>query len=334
MSSIAIGTVIFVAAGLFLLNRGPSTPSNFETGSAGKEISISIPNGATGSDIALLLFKKGVVASSLAFFNAAVVDPKSSTIAPGVHRIALHIPAEEALAQLLDTKRIENLIKVPEGVWTTELLTLMQAEGFSRPELESALKKITAPKGFTGTEGIFFPAQYSFAKGTSALTALQNMVNRFGDEAKNAGLSAGSKEFSSMQLLTIASLVQAEGDESDFAKISQVVRNRLKIGMPLQFDSTIHYIRKTRGQVYLSSDATKISSDYNTYLHYGLPPGPINSPGKLAIKAAMNPEPGPWLYFITVKPRDTRFTDSDAEFLRWKSEYEANLRAGAFGSKS
>jgi UPF0755 protein len=133
-----------------------------------------------------------------------------------------------------------------------------------------------------------------------------------------------------MELLTIASLVQAEGDTKDFAKISQVVRNRLRIGMPLQFDSTVHFVTHTRGKVFLSTKATKTLSLYNTYLHVGLPPGPIGSPGLAAMKAAVSPVAGDWIYFITVKPGDTRFTSSSHQFLTWKSEYEQNLRAGAF----
>jgi UPF0755 protein len=153
-------------------------------------------------------------------------------------------------------------------------------------------------------------------------------------EAKASGIDQGSNGFTPLQLLTIASIVQAEGDSSDFSKISQVIRNRLKVGMPLQLDTTIHYITRTRGKVFLSTDATRTASPYNTYLHYGLPPGPIGNPGRSAMEAALHPTPGNWIYFITVKPGDTRFTDSNTQFLIWKSEYEKNLAAGAFGKTS
>ncbi|CAB4531439.1 unannotated protein [freshwater metagenome] len=133
--------------------------------------------------------------------------------------------------------------------------------------------------------------------------------------------------------MTIASLVQAEGDAKDFAKISQVIRNRLKKGMPLQFDSTVHYVKKSRGSVFLSTQSTLINSPYNTYRKYGLPPGPINNPGASAMRAAMTPEEGDWLYFITVAPFDTRFTSDVNQFSLWKIEYKKNLRAGKFRSK-
>lgn len=329
----AAAGIVVVTGSIFLLRTYTSTPPDYSMSVARNEIVIEIPNGATGLEIAQLLFDNGVVKSSAAFFQVAVADKRSEQIAPGTHRVQQKIPAKEALDELLDSARILNLIKIAEGTWTDEILTQLIAQGFTKNELDRALSVLTLPVGFSGIEGIFFPAQYSFPRGTSALTALQSMVDRFSIEARTSGLSEGLRGFSPMQLLTIASMIQAEGDAADFAKISQVIRNRLSIAMPLQLDTTVHYIQHTRGQVFLSSEATKISSPYNTYQHYGLPPGPIGNPGRAAMNAALHPQSGNWLYFITVKPGDTRFTASNAEFLTWKNEYEANLRAGAFGKK-
>ena len=100
--------------------------------------------------------------------------------------------------------------------------------------------------------------------------------------------------------------------------------------MPLQMDSTVHYIMKLRGQIFLSTRSTMINSPYNTYRKYGLPPGPIGSPGVAAMTATLNPAEGDWLYFITVAPGDTRFTKSLEEFNSWKALYIKNRKAGAF----
>lgn len=340
----AVAVIILISGGVYLvLNRGGSNP-DFATGSPGAEVIVDVPDGATGSEIAKTLFEKGVVRSSGAFFAVAVADPRSTSIAPGAHRINQHISAKEALAQLLDTTRISNLLRIVEGSWTDEIFAQLIAHGHTKVEIDEAVRRLTFPVGFgidgiypvgyTGLEGVFFPAQYSFGRGTSVLTILQNMMDRFAVEAKASGISAGTADFKPKQLLTIASLVQAEGDPTDFSKISQVIRNRLKVGMQLQLDTTIHYITRTRGSVFLSTDATRTASPYNTYLHYGLPPGPIDNPGRAAMDAAVNPAPGNWTYFITVKPGDTRFTDSNSQFLLWKSEYEKNLASGAFGKKS
>lgn len=326
--------LILIGSGVYLFRPGVPRNPDYPKGTASIEVLIDVPAGASGSDIAQLLVNKKVVESFGSFFGIAVGDMRSSSIAPGVHRLHTHIPASQALEELLDPARMPNLIKVTEGVWTDEIVAQLIEKGFKKSDVNEAFKNLVRPAGITGNEGIFFPAQYSFGSDISAGEALQSMVDRFASEATASGLLAGTSDFTPMQLLTIASLVQAEGDIQDFRKMSQVVRNRLTIGMPLQFDSTINYITHTRGQIFLSTTATKTVSPYNTYLHYGLPPGPIGNPGRAAMDAASHPEVGDWLFFITVAPGDTRFTKSHTEFLTWKSKYEKNLQDGAFGSRS
>ena len=329
---LAIILLVLVAVGLHFFRPATTVDADYPPGSASVEVLLNIPMGASGSDIAHLLFEKKVIKSFGVFFRLAVADASSATIAPGVHRIQTQIPAAEALRELLDPTRIPDLVRIREGAWTEEVLAQMESKGFKRSELLIALEKVIRPVGISGNEGILFPAQYSFAMKTSALRAVQALVDRFSVEAAKSGILATKGNFSPQELLTIASLVQAEGESKDFVKISRVIRNRITTGMPLQFDTTVHYITRTRGQVFLSINATRIKSPYNTYLHYGLPPGPIGNPGRAAMDAALHPVPGDWLYFITVKPGDTRFTKSDSEFLLWKSEYERNLKIGAFGS--
>ena len=292
--------------------------------------SIDIKSGESGSEIAQELFDKGVVKSSQAFFRLAVADSRSGRIAPGIHKIDLRICAADALEQLLDSKRIGNLLAVNEGAWNSEIKESLSSIGYSAIDISRAFSRVAIPSPYTTLEGLLFPAQYSFDSSTSVATIVKMMINREEAERDKSGITAGSSQFSSSQLLTIASLVQAEGDTRDYAKISQVVRNRLIKGMPLQFDSTVHYIKQSRGSVFLSTQSTLINSAYNTYRRYGLPPGPINNPGFDAMYAATHPESGAWLFFITVAPGDTRFTDSIEQFNSWKILYKKNLRAGKF----
>ena len=284
-------------------------------------VSIQVGDAATGLEIAKDLYSKGVTASITSFYQLAISDPRAISIAPGEHLINKRISAKQALEQLLDPKRVNGLISIIEGAWRSEILQKLKSAGFSN--VDSAIQKLKIPKNFSASEGIYFPAQYSFAKGTTSVEALQSMVDRFQIESKRIGLNTESQ-------LIIASLIQAEGDPKDFSKISRVISNRLKIGMPLQLDTTVQYIFKKRGSIYLSENATQINSPYNTYKRFGLPVAPIGNPGVAAMRAALNPEPGDWLYFITVKPGDTRFTKSHDEFLQWKNEYLKNLKAGMF----
>ena len=332
---LVISSLFILVVAAFLLTRlGPSAAPDFPrntTLSGAAEVVIDIPAGSAGSAIAKLLFDNGVVKSSEAFFRVAVGDKRSEKIAPGNHRLTKEISAQQALEQLLDPERIPNLVRVYEGNWKSEIAKALITYGFSASEVSSGLAKAELPEGFREIEGLLFPAQYSFPEGTTALEAVQAMVDRFTQEPAVKELLLGSQRFNPSELLTIASIIQAEGETKDFAKVSRVIYNRLSIGMPLQMDSTVHFVQKLRGQIFLSSRSTLINSAYNTYKKYGLPPGPICSPGADAITAALEPAAGDWLYFITVAPGDTRFTKSIDEFNSWKAIYVKNRKAGVFG---
>lgn len=331
---VAAGLVVVVFTfSLFLLRSSTSSAPDFERKSSVlglEEIVVEIPAGASGSSIARILFEAGVIKSSQAYFRIAVADSRSEKVAPGRHRLTLEISAKQALEQLLDPNRIPNLIKVNEGSWKSEIVDALIRYGYSKQEVTQALTNLQLPEGFSDSEGMLFPAQYSFANGTSALTALQSMIDRFTKDPIAGSILKGSNLFKGQQLLTIASIIQAEGDSQDFEKVSRVIYNRLAIDMPLQMDSTVHYVKKVRGEIFLSRNSTLLNSPYNTYRRYGLPPGPIGNPGIEAISAALNPAVGDWLYFITVAPGDTRFTSDISEFNSWKALYTKNRKAGAF----
>jgi UPF0755 protein len=331
---IFIGVLMVALLGAALVIRsGPTAAPDFPINKMladQSEVVIDIPAGSSGSSIAQILFEEGVIKSAEAFFRVAVGDKRSEKIAPGNHRVSQNISARQALEQLLDPDRIPNLIRVYEGNWKSEIAKSLVTYGFSTSEVSGALVKARLPNGFKDIEGLLFPAQYSFTKGTTATEAVQAMVDRFGQEPAARKLLLGTQRFNPSQLLIIASIIQAEGEQKDFAKVSRVIYNRLTIGMPLQMDSTVHFVQKLRGDIFLSSRSTLINSPYNTYKKYGLPPGPICSPGAAAMSAALNPADGDWLYFITVAPGDTRFTTSLDEFNTWKALYAKNRKAGVF----
>ena len=320
---------------LSIFKSGPRAAADFECAAQSdpRTVSIDVASGETGSEIARELFDKEVTASAEVFFRLAVADPNAQLIAPGVHIIDNQICAEQALAQLLDSKRIAGLIAVSEGAWISEIKKLFIKAGYPQAEVKAAFAGAAVPKPFSQLEGLLFPAQYSFAQGTKADVALKEMITRGLSEIAKAGFLSDQSQYSPQQLLTIASIIQAEGGDGDFTKVSRVIYNRLKIGMPLQMDSTVHFVMESRGNIFLSTKSTLIKSPYNTYRKYGLPPGPIGNPGLSAMKAALTPAPGDWLYFITVAPQDTRFTASLEEFNTWKVLYKKNLRAGKFEDK-
>ena len=329
-ASVFILVVTFGLREIHTLGNGYANFPKRQVLATDASVPVSIPAGATGSKIGQLLVEAGVVASTESFFRAAVANPRAKAIAPGTHTLSIRIDGVTAVEQLLDSTRIVNLIKISEGAWNSEVFAEMKASKILSDSPAQSAAQVVLPKEISSLEGVLFPAQYSFADGTSQLQALQSMVDKFTHVISGLDFNDPYQKLSTQQLVTLASLVQAEGDTKDFSKIARVIRNRLSIGMPLQLDSTIHYLEKTRGQIYLSTSSTKLKSPFNTYQNYGLPPAPIGNPGLAALKAVITPVEGDWLFFITVAPGDTRFTKSNSEFNSWKLLYEKNRKAGAF----
>ncbi|MEI5032320.1 endolytic transglycosylase MltG [Streptomyces sp. S1A(2023)] len=182
-------------------------------------------------------------------------------------------------------------------------------------------------------EGYLFPATYPLDAATEPAGLLRYMADtarkHFGADHVTAG--AQRNNVSVYDTITIASIVQAEADTaSDMGKVARVVYNRLLKDMPLQMDSTINYALK-RSTLDTTTADTQLDSPYNSYRAKGLPPTPIGNPGEEALRAAVSPTPGPWLYFVTVGPGDTRFTDSYDE---QQKNVEAFNRARASAATS
>ncbi|MEW1613742.1 MULTISPECIES: endolytic transglycosylase MltG [unclassified Streptomyces] len=182
-------------------------------------------------------------------------------------------------------------------------------------------------------EGYLFPATYPLDSSTEPAALLRYMADtarkRFGADHITAG--AQRHNVTVYETATIASIVQAEADTaSDMGKVARVVYNRLLKDMPLQMDSTINYALK-RSTLDTTTVDTQLDSPYNSYVRKGLPPTPIGNPGEEALRAAISPTPGPWLYFVTVAPGDTRFTDSYDEQLKNVEEFNRNRRSATTG---
>ncbi len=293
------------------------------------QVEIVIEDGDTGTQIAQKLEKAGVIKASKVFYKVAINDKRSNSISPGIHKIDLKISARSALEQLLDPKRNLGLFGFIEGLRKNEILDLLAKSKLVTGKLTPTIKPDALYKS-DNLEGFLFPAQYSFSPGTLLDDAVNQMVQRFNLAAKESKIDQGYKEFSPLELVTIASIIQAEGDPQDFTKIAQVIYNRLKIGMPLQMNTTVEYAANLRGKIRLPYKQLEVNSRYNTYKYRGLPPGPIGNPGQAALNASVNPESGDWIYFITVKPQDTRFTKSYEQFNIWADEFRKNEKAGLF----
>ena len=335
--AISVAFIILIGGILFWNHNHPDL--DFPAGTAGPEIEVNIPAGSSGVEIGRILAKEGVVKTSVIFFRAATADKRAESISAGLYLVNTHLSAKEAIEQLLDKNRLQGKFLIIEGARLNEIKANLVKIGFTAEQVDKALKNIKMPTGFDtdNLEGLLFPANYTILPDEEVSTLLQGALDRFAQELKNISFYEYAKELNlePAELLTIASIVQAEGfTDEDFGKVSRVIYNRLKIGMPLQMDSTLLYANKSRGEIRVTNRELKIASKYNTYKYKGLPPGPIGSPGGAALEATIKPTPGNWLYFVTVSPGETKFTESYSEFLTFKAEFIRNYKAGLFkGSK-
>jgi len=295
------------------------------TGSGTTPVEVRIPPGATGTRIAALLVDAGVVKSAKAFLDAADDTPGSTSIQAGTYALKKQMPAQAAVQALLNpTSRQLKKVTIPEGSRVpTILAAIAKATGIPRAELDAAAKDTAAlglPAGVKTAEGYLFPATYSVEPGAEAGDVLREMVVKTEDTLGELGVAPGDQH----RVLTLASLVQAEGRHpQDMSMIARVLVNRLAKGSPLQLDTTVHYATG-KFTVQTTNADLAVNSPYNTYTHKGLPPGPIGSPGLAALKAAITPAPGPWMYFVATDPSTgkTEFAVTDADFMKLKAKYD------------
>ncbi|MYY09818.1 endolytic transglycosylase MltG [Streptomyces sp. SID4919] len=226
-------------------------------------------------------------------------------------------------------------LTIPEGwragqVYSAVDKALALPAGTTKKAVPKARLKLPADAQ-GNPEGYLFPATYPITDKSTPASVLSFMVNtankRFATVPIAAGANADTRNL--YQTVTIASIVQAEADnKADMGKVARVIHNRLAQGMPLQMDSTINYALN-RSTLNTSQSDTQLDSPYNTYSRMGLPPTPIAGPGDDAMRAATRPTTGEWLYFVTVKPGDTRFTAQYEEHQRNVDEFNQNNRSGS-----
>jgi UPF0755 protein len=325
--AIVVGAAVFAyVKGVDLIQDALSGPEDY-SGDGHGSVVVEVQDGDTATEIGQTLNDRGVVASVEAFTDVASADSRALTIQVGFYTLRKQMSAESALDLLLDPKsKVTNLLTIPEGLRADEILaTIVKKTDFTAAQVRKAAADPAALglPGYAGgdLEGYLFPSTYDVAPNMDARGLLSTMVEQFGREAEEVDLEGAARRqgLSPGQLVTVASLVQAETRHNeDMPKVAAVVYNRLEQGMPLQFDSTLHYAAESRGEVVAGSDLRNIDSPYNTYRHTGLPPGPIASPGAAALAAAASPSDDDYLYFVTVDlaTGETRFAETLAEHNR------------------
>ncbi|GGU33760.1 endolytic transglycosylase MltG [Lentzea flava] len=313
--------------------RGIGSYDDF-TGSGETDTIVEVQDGDVVSQIASTLYDNGVIASARAFIEASKSDARVTSIQPGFYLMKTKMSGEQAVARMIDPKTRVPAVQIIGGIKLADIKVgdkvvkgiYSQLADASCTEKDGVKKCLTADEIRAAAEqtdpvalgvpewaladvkkaepqyrleGLIMRGVYQVKPGVSAVEMIRSVIVASTQKLQGAGIPGGTANtgFRPYEILVIASLIEKEAIEKDFTKVSQVIYNRLKEPMALQFDSTINY--KNNQPHIRTSDADRAKpGPYNTYKNLGLPPTPIGSPSQQAIAAAMKPEGGNIMYFV------------------------------------
>lgn len=323
---VALAVAAVIAAGAVVLayrsaERG--TPG-------GRDVTVVIPPGFSGPEIAQTLEERKVVGSAFFFRMFLKRQGGGRDLKAGEYGLREGMAFEEVQAVLEKGPEVEFVrMTIPEGLTVAQAAarvgqqTHVTAEQFLEAAVPATVRPAILPPDAGSLEGFLYPQTYQVVEREAAADLVRRMVAQFEKETADAPWEqAQVLGVTPYQVLVIASLIEEEAKtEEDRSLISAVIHNRLRRGMRLEIDATVQYaVSKYEGQPLTQSDLAH-DSPYNTRLHPGLPPTPIASPRAGSVVAALRPADSDALYFV-LSPDCRRhlFTADYDEFLRGKAE--------------
>jgi uncharacterized YceG family protein len=299
-------------------------------GEGSGKVEVTVPKGASVSEVGDLLGEKGVIDSSTLFQIRVTLAGKRSELYPGHFTLAHGMSygaAIDALSQA-PIKRVTT-VTIPEGYSRSQAAQLVEEDGLEGDyTAETVRSKYLDPaqyggKGAKDLEGFLFPDTFELKPGAPAADLVQLQLQDFKRRIKGVDMSyAKSKNLTVFDVLVIASMIEREaGIASQRKLVASVVYNRLHEGMPLGIDATIRFATGNYEDPLTESELA-VDSPYNTRTNVGLPPGPINSPGIEAIEAAAHPARSDYLFYVN-KPD----TCGELAFGKTEAEFEADVAA-------
>ena len=296
---------LVAAAAAFYVSR--SIDAAYQ-GFTGAEQLVEIPPGTGTAAIGRRLVEAGIVRDEMTLRLALWWSGQSRGLQAGEYRFDRAVSPREVVARLARGDVYARRLTFPEGLTIAEMAHIYEMRGFGKaPEFVAAagngpLIRDLDPLA-TDLEGYLFPDTYPIPRGFPASQLIRSMVDRFrAVYTSDLQASAADQGFTTRQVVALASLVEKETGKADERPVvAAVYRNRLRIGMGLQADPTVVYALRREGRYTgnIRRQDLQMDSPYNTYRHAGLPPGPIASPGKASLEAALMPATVPYLYFVS-----------------------------------
>lgn len=309
-------------------------------GDGSGSVSVSIPSGASASQIGGILAKREVISSSLFFSFRATLSGKLSQLKPGSYELRRDMSYGAVLDRLSKGPRPAFVkIVIPEGKSRREIVSIVSAAGLRGSYLKATERssylrprEYGAPRGTRTLEGFLFPATYELSSSASVRQFVRDQLKAFKVNFTKVNMTrAKRKNLTAYDVITIASMIEREAAVArDRRRIAAVIYNRLKRGMPLGIDATTRYATNNWSKP-LTGAALSSNSAYNTRRRHGLPPTPIGNPGLASLRAAANPAKVSYLYYV-VRPGscgEHSFSSTAAKFERDVAAYRrARVRAG------
>ncbi len=331
IAAAAVALLVAGAAGLGLwVRQGLAAPA----GELERPVVVEIPTGSSSREMAKLLEHAGVIRSARHFLLARAWR-SDEVLQAGEYQFQRPVSVWEAYEKLVRGEIMLHPVTVPEGLTRFEVAKVVAAAGFGTEQEFLALSANPDPirdlfPEAQSLEGCLFPETYNFPRAAGAEEVLAAMLQAFRGAFESAARGTES-QLEPHEALTLASLIEKEtGVVEERRLVSSVYYNRMRLGMLLQCDPTIIYglllEDRYRGKIYESD--IRDPHPYNTYVHAGLPPGPIANPGLASIRAAFHPAESDYLYFVAKaagKP-DHVFSKNLRAHNRAVADYRRTLR--------
>ena len=311
-------------------------PQQGQTVAAGQDVGITIPEGASGDDIASILSKNHVIENPKDYYAAVAKEGAEMSLKPGDYALKTGMDAVDVVRQLVAGPNSGAVLTIQEGLTLEQTAERVEAAyGISKDEFLAQAKASKYADDYPFLEGAYndslegylYPKTYTFTGAPSADDIIRKLLDQFVSETASLNLDKGANGLSAQQIVTMASLIEREtAVDSERPTIASVIYNRLDADMPLQIDAAIVYARGGGNQAVTYSDL-EIDSPYNVYKNYGLTPGPICSPSISSIKAALNPDKTDYLYYVASATGDGthKFSSDYEQFEKDSQEYSESL---------
>ena len=311
-------------------------PQQEQTVPAGQDVTITIPEGASGDDIASILSKNHIVENPKDYYAAVAKEGAEMSLKPGDYALKTGMNAVDVVKQLVAGPNAGAVLTIQEGLTLEQTAERIEAVyGISKDEFLAQAKASKYVDDYPfledayndSLEGYLYPKTYTFTDTPTADDIIRKLLDQFVSETASLNLDKGANGLSAQQIVTMASLIEREtAVDSERPTIASVIYNRLDADMPLQIDAAIVYARGGGNQAVTYSDL-EIDSPYNVYKNYGLTPGPICSPSISSIKAALNPDKTDYLYYVASATGDGthKFSSDYEQFEKDSQEYSESL---------